>query len=557
MSTQPSRHFVTLAGRWGPRQVHYRRAGSGPAVLLLHQSPQSSREFEALMRSWAGDFTLIAPDTPGYGLSDPLPVESAAMEDFAAATVEFADALGLRRFGIYGYHTGGGMAVALADGWPERVTTIAVNGLVMPTDSELATILANYLPRFAPRWDGSHLTWLWARLREQTIFFPWHERHLANRMDFPVPPPEALQRNLREFLHAGDHYRLAYAAAFSYRAAGPLQRLRVPALITAARLDPLAAHLQRIGERAAGVEVSGAADADDALARARAQLAGWPGEPPPAPPNARPLPGRIWQDSLPLPGGSQRLRRSGERIACLLVHAAGASAATLDELLLALGDAAALDLPGHGENAGDGSDGTLRAAAEHCLAVAAALPADGLLLGGVGSGAWVAVEAARCDPRPFRALLLQDPPMPDAALADAIRAEGLPSLAPDWHGGHLSRAWHMCRDARLFHPWFRRDRASIRWTEPQLDEARLTLEVREKLSADGCWQALARAALDYPWAEALADLDLPILACAQASSPWHSAASRLLEQSDRCRFLSLPDSPADWPELLRPAAGGL
>ena len=151
----------------------------------------------------------------------------------------------------------------------------------------------------------------------------------------------------------------------------------------------------------------------------------------------------------------------------------------------------------------------------------------------------------------------EDPPLADAQLSAEICAQGLPSLAPDWHGGHLSRAWHMCRDARLFHPWFRRDRASIRWTEPQLDEASLTLEVREKLAADGCWQALARAALNYPWREALAELRLPILACTPASSPWHAAASELLAHTERCRFLSLPDAAAAWPELLRPAIAGL
>ena len=40
------RHFVTVNG---DRQVHYRRAGKGPAVVLLHQSPTSSREHVPLI----------------------------------------------------------------------------------------------------------------------------------------------------------------------------------------------------------------------------------------------------------------------------------------------------------------------------------------------------------------------------------------------------------------------------------------------------------------------------------------------------------------------------
>ncbi|MGZ7144859.1 alpha/beta fold hydrolase, partial [Streptococcus pyogenes] len=83
----------TIDGRWGPRQVHYRRSGQGPALVLLHQSPQSSRELAALMQRWSVHFTLIAPDTPGYGQSDPLGPASLGIADFAEALGEFVDAI--------------------------------------------------------------------------------------------------------------------------------------------------------------------------------------------------------------------------------------------------------------------------------------------------------------------------------------------------------------------------------------------------------------------------------------------------------------------------------
>ena len=96
MSHAVTRHFVTIDGRWGPRQVHYRRAGQGPVVVLLHQSPQSSREFIPLMQRWALHFTLIAPDTPGYGQSDPLGPATVGIDMLATALGECIDALGLR-----------------------------------------------------------------------------------------------------------------------------------------------------------------------------------------------------------------------------------------------------------------------------------------------------------------------------------------------------------------------------------------------------------------------------------------------------------------------------
>jgi tRNA (guanine-N1)-methyltransferase len=50
-----------------------RIVGSGPPVLLLHPSPQSGAFSLPMARRLAPDFTAIALDTPGYGLSDPLP----------------------------------------------------------------------------------------------------------------------------------------------------------------------------------------------------------------------------------------------------------------------------------------------------------------------------------------------------------------------------------------------------------------------------------------------------------------------------------------------------
>ena len=60
-----SRHFVTI----DRRQVHYRRAGEGPTLLMLHASLNTSATFLPLIGPLGNDFTVIALDTPGYGLS--------------------------------------------------------------------------------------------------------------------------------------------------------------------------------------------------------------------------------------------------------------------------------------------------------------------------------------------------------------------------------------------------------------------------------------------------------------------------------------------------------
>src|SRR5690606_14285730 len=78
-----TRHFVTV----GKRRIHYRKAGSGPPLLMVHQSPRSSAEYEPLMTKWAQHFTCIAPDTPGFGQSDPLPGDP-DINDFSTALME-------------------------------------------------------------------------------------------------------------------------------------------------------------------------------------------------------------------------------------------------------------------------------------------------------------------------------------------------------------------------------------------------------------------------------------------------------------------------------------
>ena len=96
-ATVIERHFATVDTRWGVKQIHYRRCGSGPAVLLLHQSPQSSAEYEPLMREWADRFTVIAPDYPGFGMSDAFGEDGElelGLPDFAEVLIAFMDEIG-------------------------------------------------------------------------------------------------------------------------------------------------------------------------------------------------------------------------------------------------------------------------------------------------------------------------------------------------------------------------------------------------------------------------------------------------------------------------------
>jgi pimeloyl-ACP methyl ester carboxylesterase len=557
MGAAISRHVVTLTGQWGTRQVHYRRAGRGPAVLLLHQSPTSSRDMLDLLAAWCDAFTLLAPDTPGYGQSDPLPAATAPLTiaDLALATGEFADAIGLRRFGIYGYHTGASIGSWLAARWPERVTAVAAHGLCRLTTAERTRILAHYLPPLVPRWDGSHLAWLWARMREQVIFFPWYEKTADARLDLPLPPPERLQPGLLDFLRAGEHYATAYRAAFESDPALVLPGLRVPLLVTTGGGDPLAAHLQRLGTVSATTRVEHSSSAADALLRCHQHLAALPGDPAPAPPPTAPIAGRPWRRIIATADGEVHLwQRDGTGRPVMLVHGAGSSGDSLLRLLGAPGGSPVLlpDLPGHGESSAVAGSPLLAGAAQLGAVLERCGWQDPLLVG-QQAGAAVLVSLAAQSAISSAALVLVDLPAVDGAARERWLAQGLPDLTPQWHGGHLLAAWHMLRDARLYAPWFERERASILHGEPDLDPERLQLELRALLQAEPAWRQLLAAALAAPLVAQLAAWRGPLVLAAAPSTGWHGPTGRAALALG-CPALDLPADPGHWLTAVAAAA---
>jgi len=71
MAPRVTKHFVTA----GTRRVHYHRAGEGPVVALLHASPCSAKVMRLPLEIFASRFTALAFDTPGFDLSDLLPLD--------------------------------------------------------------------------------------------------------------------------------------------------------------------------------------------------------------------------------------------------------------------------------------------------------------------------------------------------------------------------------------------------------------------------------------------------------------------------------------------------
>src|SRR4051794_27076390 len=157
-----TRHFATV----GSRRVHYTRAGEGPPVVLLHERPCSAKSLATAQALYAARFTAIAPDTPGYGLSDTLAQPQPEIADYADALAGLLDALGIAQAGVYGRHTGASIAAEFAHRHPHRCAMLLTAGLPVYSTAQRQSRLTEYLVPLQPRWDGSHLLWLWYRYRD-------------------------------------------------------------------------------------------------------------------------------------------------------------------------------------------------------------------------------------------------------------------------------------------------------------------------------------------------------------------------------------------------------
>lgn len=105
--------------------ISYTKAGTGPAVLLIHGLGGTRRTWRHLIPGLARTHTVIAPDLPGHGLSDP-PAGDYSLGAHACTMRDLLLTLGFSRASIIGHGFGGGVALQSAYQFPERTERIAL-----------------------------------------------------------------------------------------------------------------------------------------------------------------------------------------------------------------------------------------------------------------------------------------------------------------------------------------------------------------------------------------------------------------------------------------------
>ncbi len=443
MTVTISRHYLTINGR----RVHYRRAGKGPPVLLIHQSPRSSAEYEAQMLKWGAHFTCIAPDTPGFGQSMPLAKAEPDINDFADAVAEFVTAMGLDKVPAYGFHSGAFILITALRRHPALFSAIAAGGYGQWTDEERAAFGENYLPPFLPTSYGEHLIWAWNRVLEQSWFFPWYDARPQTRMPRANDNPQEVDAVVREILDAGDSFRLGYAAVLLAKRDIPsAEELTAPVLITAYDGDPMQSHIDRLGKLPTHWEARKVRTAEDQQSQSLAFLQK----------HACVSPETYAEDAdrgfVPVCLGSFNglIHWQGKRGSKALKLAPPGSEADLIEA----GEAIAIDPPGHGLSS----------------PWQGAAPTD-----------WPnwqqVINAAALE------LGTQHIVFPDLPSGDVDRL--YPDLTPDRFGAYLVKAWAKVRAERFFAPWYEANAGNALSFDPaDLTPEKLALHHRALIRAN-------------------------------------------------------------------------
>jgi pimeloyl-ACP methyl ester carboxylesterase len=111
-------------------RLHAVIGGEGPPLLLIHGWPQTWYQWRLVMPALARDFTVVAVDQRGIGLSDK-PQTGYDVATQANDMVALMEALGHRRFAVIGFDVGMPIGHALAADHPDRIERLVVGEAII------------------------------------------------------------------------------------------------------------------------------------------------------------------------------------------------------------------------------------------------------------------------------------------------------------------------------------------------------------------------------------------------------------------------------------------
>lgn len=213
-------------------QVHYRYGGQGESLLLLHQTGQSSVEYEKMVPGLEANFRVFAMDTLGYGNSDK-PATGFRQEDYARTVVEFLATLGVTRTAIVGHLTGAATALEVAAMHPALVSRMVLIDLPFySAELRLARQADPGFQRLQMTPDGSYIMDYWRRFQGLT----------------PGADLDTLHMAVMTVMQAGPRIHDGHQALFHYEMESRLPMVRCPVRLVSGTQAPLRQRIPAVRE---------------------------------------------------------------------------------------------------------------------------------------------------------------------------------------------------------------------------------------------------------------------------------------------------------------------
>ncbi len=520
MAAKVRKGFVNV----GACQVHYRTAGSGPPIILLHDSPRSSVLHIPLLEHFGDRFTAIAIDTPGYGNSTALPPEPRPeISDFAGALAETIVGFGVERCPVYGFHTSSKILLEFAANHPERVAVAIMDGLSLPPGDTDHAFIKSYMRPFQVTDTGSYLAEEWTRVRDFQRWFPWFAKSKATRLPVPLRPMSYMHEYCMDLFMAGPNFSDVYSAAMRYKAPPVVPTLKARCVFMAREDDVLYAFLDALPDPLPEGSTVERLSPDKEAWKARLgelfnEYADFDGAGDFAPPDPLkdPLGGNaVTKGYVTTDMGQVLVRRagSGDGPPVVFLHDLPGSARADETFIKALGrgrPAFGMDLPGSNDS-DPLSEPTPDTYAKQIIAVLDELGLDQVDLVAVGMTTPLAAHVAANHGNRIHKLALDAVVLAGEELRTEMKVNYLPDLRPLMDGSHLHRCWHMLRDQAVHWPWYDGGVDTVRMITPDMEPHVLNMRLIDTLKQwDHAGDAIA-AALEVDVKALLGQIKLPTM----------------------------------------------
>lgn len=204
------------------RTLAYAEYGvSDGAPVVFHHGTPGSRLLAILLDAAAreADVRVIAPDRPGFGLSDSDPGRT--IEDWPTDVSALMDSLSIDRFGTVGFSGGGPFALACAANCSRAASIGLISALVPGADGGMLGTLARRIPVVLRA--GFRISARFAQLRPGIVVQQYTSREVSSEV------AEVAAQDFQEAFRRGTHATVHESRLFAESSSVPLPE--IPAII--------------------------------------------------------------------------------------------------------------------------------------------------------------------------------------------------------------------------------------------------------------------------------------------------------------------------------------